>query len=97
VPANDPTERALQAQLAANLRWSREDPKAPDAAPARARAGLEAKFLREADPDGVLPEPERQRRAALIRTAYYQRLALASLKARRRKPLIRPTGGGEVA
>jgi hypothetical protein len=93
VPAHDPDERRLQAQLANTVRWSREDPKAPNAAPARARAGLEARFLREADPDGVLPEPERQRRAALIRTAYYQRLTLASIKARRRKTVTRPTGG----
>lgn len=47
------------------------------------RAGLEARFLREVDPDGTLPEAERLRRAESARKAYYQRLALASAKARR--------------
>jgi hypothetical protein len=47
------------------------------------RAGLAAKFLREVDPDNQLPEPERLRRAECARKAFYQRLALASVKARR--------------
>lgn len=76
-------ERSLQASLAANTRWSREDPRSPDAAPARARAGLAAKFLREVDPEGVLPEDERARRAECARRAYYQRLSLSAAQARR--------------
>jgi hypothetical protein len=83
-----PGERTLRARLAANTRWSREDP-APNAA--RARAGLEAKFLREADPDGVLPEQERLRRAASARKAYFQRMALASARARRARKAARTT------
>jgi hypothetical protein len=47
------------------------------------RAGLEAKFLREVDPNNELTEPERLRRAAKARQVYYQRLALASAKARK--------------
>ena len=47
------------------------------------RAGLEAKFLREVDPNSELPEAERRRRAVSARRAYYQRLALASAKARK--------------
>ena len=85
-----PSDRRLAAQIAANSRWSREDPKHPDAAPARARAGLEQKFLREVDPDGELPEPERIRRAECARRAYYQRLALASAKARRARKAAAP-------
>lgn len=50
-------ERTLRARLAANTRWSQEDPADPAAdpacVPARARAGLEAKFLRQVDPDGT--------------------------------------------
>jgi hypothetical protein len=65
------------------LRWAKTDPKAPDAAPARARAGLEARFLHEADPDGALDPAERAVRAERIRKAYYAELALASVKARR--------------
>lgn len=75
--------KSLPHQIAANIRWSREDPRSPDAAPARARAGLDAKFLREVDPEGVLPEPERRRRAECAKRAHFQRMALASAKARR--------------
>lgn len=40
----------------------------------RARAGLDARFEREVDPDGVLEPEERQRRAALARRAYFVRI-----------------------
>jgi hypothetical protein len=81
-----PSDRRLAAQIAANSRWSREDPTEQGRT---MRAGLEAKFLREVDPNNELPEPERVRRAAKARQVYYQRLALASAKARR----ARKTGG----
>lgn len=51
---------------------------------ARARKGLRARFEREADPDGVLSEAERQRRAALLFRAHMLRLAERSAAARRR-------------
>jgi hypothetical protein len=73
-------DRTLAARIAANIRWSREDPAEQGR---KMRAGLEARFLREVDPDGTLPEAERLRRAESARKAYYQRLALASAKARR--------------
>jgi len=57
------------------------------------RAGLEAKFLREVDPNNELPEAERLRRAAKAREVFYQRLALASVKAR----LARKAGGDSAA
>ena len=75
-----PTSKSLRHQIAANSRWSREDPTAQGI---RMRAGLEARFLREVDPNNELSEPERLRRAGKARQAYYQRLALASAKARR--------------
>jgi hypothetical protein len=75
-----PDGKSLPRQIAANTRWSREDPTEQGRT---MRAGLEAKFLREVDPDNELPEAERLRRAACARKAYYQRLALASAKARR--------------
>lgn len=53
------------------------------------RAGFEAKFLREVDPDNVLPEPERRRRAEAARRAFYARMALASAKARRERAAAR--------
>ena len=55
------------------------------------RAGLEAKFLREVDPDGTLPEPERRRRAECAKRAHFQRMALARAKARRARK-VRPVG-----
>lgn len=62
------------------------------------REGLEAKFLREVDPNNELPEAERHRRAESARRAYYQRLALASAKARSLKSSkSRSQGGGSNA
>jgi uncharacterized membrane protein len=72
--------KSLPHQIAANTRWSKEDPTAQGI---RMRAGLEAKFLREVDPDNQLPEAERRRRAESARKAFYQRLALTSAKARK--------------
>lgn len=71
--------RRLAASIAANTRWSRENPTEQGR---KMRAGLEAKFLREVDPEGTLPEDERNRRAEAARRAHYQRMALASAKAR---------------
>ena len=56
--------KSLPHQIAANCRWSREDPTAQGI---RMRDGLEAKFLREVDPDNELPEAERLRRAEKAR------------------------------
>jgi hypothetical protein len=72
--------KSLPHQIAANSRWSKEDPTAQGEV---MRAGLEAKFLRDVDPDNLLPEAERRRRADAARRVFYQRLALRSAKARR--------------
>lgn len=86
MPSAEPTERTLQARLAANTRWSREDP----AEQGRVmRAGLARKFLDEVDPRRELPEPERLRRAECAKRAFYQRLALRSAKARRARATAR--------
>ena len=45
------------------------------AALAKARAGLERRFLREADPDGALNPAERAERAAALRRAFFKRLS----------------------
>lgn len=86
--------KSLPHQIAANSRWSREDPTAQGI---RMRDGLEAKFLREVDPNNELPEVERRRRAESARRAYYQRLALASAKARKARSKSRSQGGGSNA
>jgi hypothetical protein len=86
--------KSLPHQIAANSRWSREDPTAQGI---RMRDGLGAKFLREVDPNNELPEVERRRRAESARRAYYQRLALASAKARKARSKSRSQGGGSNA
>ncbi len=76
----DPAQRSLFGRLgAASLHAQGKTNTAP------ARAALQAKFLREVDPDEVLPEAERQRRATHARKAYYTRLAMKSAQARRAK------------
>jgi hypothetical protein len=84
--------KSLPHQISANSRWSKEDPTHQGEV---MRAGLEKRFLDEVDPDQVLPEAERERRAAVARRLYYQRLALASAKARARKKEF--AGGGDAA
>ena len=76
-----PEQRRLRAQIAANTRWSKEDPK-EGIKPAR--AAYERRFESEVDPDGALPEGERRRRAAAAMRAHMQRLALASSRARKK-------------
>jgi len=49
------------------------------------REAFEARFLDEVDPDRVLPEAERNRRAEHARKAHFQRLALKSARARARR------------
>ena len=54
-----------------------------DAIAARARRGLEAKFLREVDPDGLLPPGLLERKLKIAKRLYFARLAHRSAKARR--------------
>lgn len=85
---------SLAAQIAANSRWSKEDPTEQGRI---MRAGLERRFLDEVDPNRELPEAERARRAENAKKAYYQRLALASAKARKARSMKRSGGGGANA
>jgi hypothetical protein len=85
-----PKSKSLPHQIAANIRWSKEDPTEQGI---KMRAGLDAKFLREVDPNNELPEPERLRRAESARKAYYQRIALISAK--NRKARTGSAGGGD--
>jgi hypothetical protein len=64
---------------------------------APARAAFLSKFELEVDPDGVLPIEERQRRAALLRRAHFTELALASARARRRRPVSSTSGPAKAA
>lgn len=55
----------------------------PDEVAARARAGLDARFEREVDPDGSMEPAKRARLVELARTRYYRRLAFKSAEVRR--------------
>jgi hypothetical protein len=50
-----------------------------------ARRAFLARFETEVDPERVLPEQERQRRADCARKAYFARLALRSVETRAKK------------
>jgi hypothetical protein len=76
-----PAERSLRARLAAHALHGKCDRQETTA---KARAAFLAKFERDADPEGALPPEERRRRAESLRRAHFARLALASVKARRK-------------
>ena len=84
-----PAERSLRARLAAYAMHARHDARRTSA---NGRAAFLARFEREVDPDGRLDPEERRRRAEHARSAYFARLALASVAARRAKRASR-TGG----
>ncbi|WP_322770602.1 hypothetical protein [Frankia sp. Cr1] len=52
---------------------------------APARAGAFARFLREADPEGLLPYEERVERAKRLQALHMKRIAIKSAEARRRR------------
>jgi hypothetical protein len=75
-----PAERSLLARAAAYRLHSLYDSRDLTA---NARAAFRDRFAREVDPDGILPDAERQRRADCARKAYYATLAAKSARARR--------------
>jgi hypothetical protein len=77
-------ERRLRAQAAAHARWSRVRPADRRDATAAARAGLQARFEREVDPDGVLPAHERAVMVENARKAYFAAITARSLATRRK-------------
>ena len=76
-----PAERVLRARLAAHTLHARVDSR-EHTKPAR-KAFLD-RFENEVDPDRTLPRKERLRRAEQAKKAYFTRLALKSVQARRR-------------
>lgn len=81
MPALTPEQRTLSARAAAHAMHAKHDSRVTSA-PAREK--FLARFLDEVDPERVLPEAERNRRAGHARKAYFARLSLASAKARRK-------------
>ncbi len=78
-----PAERSLRASLAAHTRWASTPLAARRRQASRGHAALLATFAAQVDPDGTMPEDERQRLARNAYTAHMKRLALRSSQARR--------------
>ena len=66
------------AQIAALRRWARTGVEDRRTHTDAARAALNARFEREADPEGSLDPEERSRRAAALRKAWFIELGLRS-------------------
>lgn len=81
-----PSERVLRGQIAANARWAATEDRS--AATLKARRAFLDKFEQHVDPDGTLTPAERARRAESARKAHFQRLALKSAQARRRRSVV---------
>ena len=75
-----PTERTLRAKVGA---YSLHAQGKTNTGPAR--SAFMARFERQVDPDSVLSESERQRRAECARKAYFARLGLQSSRTRNKK------------
>ncbi len=76
-----PEERSQISRMGAHALHSRYDSRVISQ-PARDK--FMARFEDEVDPDRVLSEAERQRRASHAKKLYFTRLALASARARRK-------------
>jgi hypothetical protein len=74
----NPAERRLRSQIAAHSSWAQTENRSARTAPAR--AGMNAKFLAQAEGDPV--------RAEHLRKAYFARLALKSAQSRRKAKLL---------
>jgi hypothetical protein len=74
--------RALRSKMASHESWARTPDRAARTAPAR--AAMLAKFEAQVDPDGTLDPAERAIRAEHARKAYFTRLSLRSVQARRK-------------
>lgn len=80
-----PAERSLIGRVASNRRWALL-PKAERAkATQAARDGRWRRYLERVDPEGKLPEEERNALARQLRRADMQAAALKSARARARK------------
>lgn len=75
-----PQEASLRGRIGAFTLHAMHDPRETTA---KARQTFLDRFEREVDPEGKLPEVERQRRAVCARKAHFARLALRSAQVRR--------------
>ena len=82
-------DRALIVRIAANERWAREEDRTAATQPAR--DAYKKQFEDLVDPERKLSPEERAKRVKNARSAHFQRLALKSAQARRRRKTV--TGG----
>jgi len=87
------TGKDIDRQIAAEISWARTHDR--HARTQHARDAFLARFEREVDPDGELPEPERRQRAEHAKRAYMLQLAKRSARARRTRPAIPPPRAGD--
>jgi hypothetical protein len=92
-----PGQRRQRARLANAARWSRLPGDQRAAATANARAALWRKYLDQVDPDGVLPEDEREKLARQARRADLERWSLMASRARSARAAQAPPRGQEAA
>jgi len=83
MPGRTPAERKAWAQTAAYERWARESDRS--AATQAARDAFIQRFYDEVDPERVLPDEERHKRAMAARSAFYARIRAKRLSAQRRR------------
>jgi len=83
MPARTPEERSLIARVGNAERWARVADRTAATEPAR--KGLRNKFAREVDPDGTLPEAEREYRIEQRYRAHMLRMSLAAKAARAKR------------
>ncbi len=76
------SHRSLAARAAAYALHSKHDSRDLTA---NARAAFADRFTKQVDPDNLLPEAERLRRAEAAKKAYFTALALKSAKARAKR------------
>lgn len=79
----DTAARARWGRIGANESWARTEDRAARTLPAR-MAALQ-RFERQVDPEGKLTPQERALRAEHARKAHFQRMALKSAQARKRR------------
>jgi hypothetical protein len=80
VPSSlSPKLRSQRARIGAYALHAKRDARETTAA---ARAAFDVRFLNQVDPDRVLPEDERARRAEAARKAYFTKLAYRSARSR---------------
>lgn len=90
-----PEARSLAGRAAVHASWANTSDRAARTQPAR-DAAL-ARFERQVDPDGRLPEHERRQRAEHARKAFLLQMSIKAAKARAAKKASRLADAGERA